>query len=61
MVKIQSTISSSWLRSFTLAAADHGDGICMTDVAYPSYFGAGAEFHAGYCDSRQFRVLNKED
>ena len=24
-----------------LAAADSGDAICMCDVAYPSYFGAG--------------------
>ena len=24
-----------------LAAADAGEAICMTDVAYPSYFGAG--------------------
>ncbi|GAX78962.1 hypothetical protein CEUSTIGMA_g6402.t1 [Chlamydomonas eustigma] len=32
--------SQEGLGHLLLAAADHGDGICMTDVAYPSYFGA---------------------
>lgn len=31
------------LAHLLLAVADPGDGILMTDVAYPSYFGAGKD------------------
>jgi hypothetical protein len=33
--------SQEGLAHLLLSAADHGDSILMTDVAYPSYFGAG--------------------
>jgi aspartate/methionine/tyrosine aminotransferase len=33
--------SQEGLAHLLMAVADPGDGILMTDVAYPSYFGAG--------------------
>jgi aspartate/methionine/tyrosine aminotransferase len=45
--------SQEGLAHLLMAVADPGDGILMTDVAYPSYFGAG-----GGC---LFRVDNIQD
>jgi aspartate/methionine/tyrosine aminotransferase len=36
--------SQEGLAHLLMAVADPGDGIFMTDVAYPSYFGAGEGF-----------------